>query len=40
MYVVVEVTMKPANVNFDPIIRGLKVIFLTVTKCKIRFTYK
>ena len=29
----------PANVNFDPILRGLKVIFLTETKCKIRFIY-
>ena len=27
------------NVNFEPIIRGLNVIFLTETKCKIRFIY-
>ena len=27
------------NVNFEPIIRGLKTIFLTETKCKILFIY-
>ena len=27
------------NFNFEPIIRGLKVIFFTETKCKIRFIY-
>ena len=27
------------NVNFEPIVGGLKVIFLTETKCKIRVTY-
>ena len=27
------------NVNFEPIIRGLKVIFLRETKCKICFIY-
>ena len=30
---------QPQNVNFEPIKRGLKVIFLTGTKCKIRFIY-
>ena len=30
---------QPENVNFEPIISGLKVIFLTETKCKIRFIY-
>ena len=27
------------NVNFEPIRRGLKTIFLSETKCKIRFIY-
>ena len=30
---------QPKNVNFEPIIRVLKMIFLTGTKCKIRFIY-
>ena len=29
-------SQQPDNVNFEPIIRGLKVTFLTETKCKIR----
>ena len=32
-------SQQPDNVNFEPIIRGLKVIFLTETKCKIRIIY-
>ena len=50
MCIVVEVTLnkaeygsqrshQPVNVNFEPIIRGLKMIFLTGTKCKTRFIY-
>ena len=30
---------QPKHVNFEPIIRGLKMIFLTGTKCKIHFIY-
>ena len=30
---------QPKNINFEPIIRVLKMIFLTGTKCKIRFMY-
>ena len=30
---------QPVNVNFKPIIRGLKSDNLTETKCKIRFIY-
>ena len=32
-------SQQPENVNFEPIIRGLKVIFLTETKCNICFIY-
>ena len=50
LYVVFEVTMnmgeygnqrsqQPQNVNFEPIIRGLRMIFLCGAKCKIRFIH-
>ena len=48
LFIVVEVTMnvaeygsqrsdQPENVNFEPIIRGLKSDIFTETKCEIRF---
>ena len=30
---------QPQNVNFEPIIRGLRMIFLCGAKCKIRFIH-
>ena len=30
---------QPENVNFEPNIRGLRMIFLCGAKCKIRYTY-
>ena len=30
---------QPPNVKFEPITRGLKVIFWTEMKCKVRFIY-
>ena len=32
-----RLSQQPANVNFKPIIRGLKSDIFTGTKCKIRF---
>ena len=35
-----QLSQQPENINFEPILRGLKVIFLTETKVKIRFIYR